>query len=194
MENLRTEIKKFVERLSMDEIKERLVEYMAKERCATIFPVALSVKNVHHKGTCSQYNVYLTMNNGAEVEVKFPDRPSRLIYIYTLLHPEGFQRRMLEKNNYKELADLFIQLFATIPDKLFYKSVKKDFNHYVNDAIAKSRRAIRAAVQEALLKNQPHSELWNDIEIANPSDHNGRTVIPFAKDRERVIVDEKLSA
>ena len=194
MENLRTQLMNFVEGLSADEMKERLVEYMAKEHSATILPVSVCVKNEHHKGTCSQFNVYLTTNNGAEVEVKFPDRPSRLIYIYTLLHPEGFQRRMLERNNYKGLADLFVQLFAKNPEKSFYNSLKKDFNHYVNDAIAKSRRAIREAVKEALFRNQPHSELWNDIEIANPSEHNGRTVIPFAKDRGRVIVDAKLSA
>ena len=139
-------ITNLIESMTVDEMKERLAQYM----------------------------------HGSEVEVKFTDRPSKLIYIYTLLHPQGFQRRSLTVNNYKPLRELFTKIYF-MSDETLLKAVEGRFNTYYNQAVAQSRVAIRKAIG--------HVE---DFEIAIPQRNLGRTVINHAAKGGTVIIDNSL--
>ena len=100
-------IKEIIELMTTDEMKQCLAEYMAADQKLAPRPVAIEVRLSDINNVRCRYDVLLIAENGRETEVKFRDRYSRLIYIYTLLHPQGYQRRMAAANNYKELQQLY---------------------------------------------------------------------------------------
>ena len=69
------------------EIRQRLAEYMESD--ITLMPRLVAVEVRLSGGTSSRcrYDVLLIDEEGGETSVKFRDRCSRLMYIYTLLHP-----------------------------------------------------------------------------------------------------------
>ena len=120
------------------------------------------------------------MADDSEVKVKFTDRPSKLIYIYTLLHPEGFQRRSLADNNYRPLRELFCKLYF-MSDEVLLKAVEGNFDQYISQAVAQSRVSIRKAIGHV-----------KDFEIDLPQRNSGRTVINHAAKGGIVIIDNSL--
>ena len=80
-------IEKMIEAMTTDEMKQRLAQHMAADQQIAPCPVAIEVR-LSHNYKC-RYNVLLIAENGQETEVHFRDRYSRLIYIYTLLHPQS---------------------------------------------------------------------------------------------------------
>ena len=96
-------IEKMIEAMTTDEMKQRLAEYMAADQQLAPRPVAVEVRPSNINNVRCRYDVLLIAENGQEAEVKFRDRYSRLVYIYTLLHPQGYQRRLAAANNYRRL-------------------------------------------------------------------------------------------
>lgn len=184
--------------LSEDKQRTCINELLSECNSNTLIPipVSISVRSEHRKGTTMFYGVYLQMNNGEEVKVDFESRSSQLMYVYTLLHPNGFQRRVLEKNDYKELANLFCVLFGTAPDtflrSLKHKKSQKELDHFFSHAISRSRAAIKKVMEKAIRYSVSHQGAWNDMFIDNPHHNNGRTVIPFAVNQEKIFIDAKL--
>ena len=77
------EIKKTIDAMTTDEMKQRLTEYMAADQQLIPRPVAVEVRpSVANSSRC-RYDVLFINENGQETEVKFHDRYSRLLYIYT---------------------------------------------------------------------------------------------------------------
>ena len=89
-----TDIQTKIDSMSLDEIKQRLAAYMAADEQLAPRPVAIEVRLSDTGNVRCRYDVLLIAENGQETEVKFRDRCSRLLYIYTLLHPQGYQRRL----------------------------------------------------------------------------------------------------
>ena len=72
-----------IESMSLEEIKQRLAEYMAADKELMPSLVAVEVR-LNQTGTAKcRYGVLLIDEEGGEIEVKFRDRYSRLVYIYT---------------------------------------------------------------------------------------------------------------
>ena len=173
-------ITNLIESMTVDEMKERLAQYMLADETVCSRPIGVEVSLNAVAGRQGRYAVIMLMADGSEVEVKFTDRPSKLIYIYTLLHPQGFQRRSLTVNNYKPLRELFTTIYF-MSDETLLKAVEGRFNTYYNQAVAQSRVAIRKAIG--------HVE---DFEIAIPQRNLGRTVINHAAKGGTVIIDNSL--
>ena len=96
MESMTTQnITRMIDAMSVDELRMRLAAYMMAEQQKALQPIAIEVRLSDILNRGGRYDVFFVMENNEEVEVKFTDRYSRLIYIYTLLHPKGFQRRSL---------------------------------------------------------------------------------------------------
>ena len=141
---------------------------------------AVEVRLSETPGRSGRYEVLLIMQDGSEKVVKFRDRHSRLVYIYTLLHPQGYQRRSLTKNNYRALSELFSKIYYTSAEPLM-KAIGNDFDHYFSQAVAQSRWSVRQAIAHA-----------EDFEIALPQQHGGKTLIGHAANGGHVIIDSSL--
>ena len=97
------------------EIRQRLAEYMESD--ITLMPRLVAVEVRLSGGTSSRcrYDVLLIDEEGGETSVKFRDRCSRLMYIYTLLHPQGYQRtdsealvRTIESTGYNQFVSQYV--------------------------------------------------------------------------------------
>ncbi len=168
--------------MSLDELRQRLAQYMQNDPTQAPRPVAVEVRPSNSSNTRCRYDVLLIADDGQETEVKFRDRYSRLVYIYTLLHPQGYQRRLAAANNYKALRQLFTMLYFKDADALLKTVASAGFDHFCSHYIAQSRNAIRHAT--------PHASYFA---IDRPQSHDGRVLIPFVAQGGTVILDPSLS-
>jgi len=175
------DIKQTIDSMSLDEIKQRLAAYMAADEQLAPRPVAIEVRLSDTGNVRCRYDVLLIAENGQETEVKFRDRCSRLLYIYTLLHPQGYQRRLAAANNYKALRNLYTMLYFRDSDALLKTIDSTDFDHFFSHYVAQSRNAIRQAT--------PHAA---DFAIDRPQSHDGKVLIPFVAQGGTVILDASL--
>jgi len=173
-----TDIQTKIDSMSLDELKQRLAEYMAADQQLAPRPIAVEVRLSNINNVRCRYDVLLIGENGQETEVKFRDRCSRLLYIYTLLHPQGYQRRLAAANNYKALRNLYTMLYFRDSDALLKTIDSTDFNHFFSHYVAQSRNAIRQAT--------PHA---SDFAIDRPQSHDGKVLIPFVAQGGTVILD-----
>lgn len=176
-----TDIQAIIDSMSPEEIRKRLAEYMAADQLLTPSPVAIEVRLSTINNARCRYEVLLIAENGDENEVSFRDRYSRLIYIYTLLHPKGYQRRQAAANNYRELCELFTILYLKDSDALKNTIESTNFDHFFSHYVAQSRNAIRQAT--------PHSA---EFSIDRPQSHGGKVLIPFVEQGGKVILDNSL--
>ena len=173
-------IQEMIDAMSVEEMKNRLADYMIADETICPCPIGVEVRLSENFSRKGRYDVLLIMKDGSEVEVKFRDRHSRLIYIYTLLHPQGFQRRSLETNNYKALKELFSKIYFTTTEPLM-KAIGDKFNQYLSQAISQSRVAVREAAANT-----------KDFESAMPTRNGGKTIIDWAAKGGEVIIDNSL--
>ena len=176
-----TTIMKMLDAMSVEEMKNRLATYMLADENLTTRPAGVEVRLNETANRSGRYQVLILMEDGTEREVKFHDRHSRLVYIYTLLHPEGYQRRSLEKGNYKALRELFSKIYFTSADPLLKSIEGLGFAQYFCQAVAQSRVAVRNAIGKT-----------DSFEIAMPQRHAGKTIIGCASNRECIVIDNSL--
>lgn len=176
-----TDIQSRIDSMSLDEIKQRLAEYMVKDQQITPRPVAVEVRSCSSNGSSCRYQVLLIAEDGQEIEVIFHDRYSRLLYIYTLMHARGYQRRFAAANNFESLRQLYTKLYLKSGNALAKSITAAGYDHFFSNSIARSRKAIRQAT--------PHASLFA---IDRPQSHDGKLLIPFAAQGGRVILDKSL--
>ena len=173
-------ITKMIDAMSVEELKERLAAYMQADMDMPK-PVAIEVRMKENGDARGRYDVLLIMEDGEELEVKFKDRPSRLIYIYTLLHPQGFQRRSLTVDKYRPLRNLYSELYFSTGDAVLKSIDSLTFDQYFNQAVTQARVAIRNTINNS-----------EDFEIARPQQNNGKTIIDFVANGGEVILPPEL--
>lgn len=176
-----TRVMNQVNAMTVDELRTRLAEYMAADEQLQPQPVGVEVRLSNIGGRAGRYDVLLLMDDGTEKEVKFRDRYSRLVYIYTLMHPQGYQRRFLQAADYRELRQLYSQLYFA-PAEPLLKTIGTDFDHFFSQSVAQSRVAIRQADSRA-----------QAFEIASPKQHAGKTLIPAAANIDNILIDNSLA-
>ena len=175
-----TFVKKMLDAMSVEELKNRLAAYMMADENLVSCPIGVEVRLADTLDRSGRYDVLIILEDGSEKEVKFHDRHSRLVYIYTLLHPEGYQRRSLRANNFQALRELFSKIYFGSAEPLM-KAIGNDFDHYFSQAVAQSRRAIRETIGDS-----------GAFEIALPQRHGGKTLLTFAANGGNVIMDPSL--
>lgn len=163
------------------EIRQRLVEYMESD--VRLMPRLVAVQVRLSSGTSgrNRYEVVLIDEDGGETSVKFRDRYSRLVYIYTLMHPQGFQRRAAAANDYRELRQLYSQLYFADSEALIRTIESTGYDHFVSQYVAQSRKALRQS-----------SPLASPFVIDCPQAHHGKLLIPFVVQGGAVILDASL--
>ena len=177
-------IQKMIDAMTTDEMKQRLAEYMAADQQLAPRPIAVEVRLSNINNVRCRYDVLLIAENGQETEVKFRDRYSRLVYIYTLLHPQGYQRRQVAAHDYRELCHLYSMLYFRDSDALLKTIESTDTKrpgHFLCQYITQSRRAIRQT-----------SPLAEPFAIDRPQLHNGKVLIPFVANGGNAIIDASL--
>lgn len=176
-----SDIMMMLDAMSVEELKNRLAAYMLADMQLAKKPVGIEVRLSETPDRGGRYDVLLITADGEEKEVMFTDRPSRLVYIYTLMHPEGFQRRSLTANNYHKLCELYSKLYFVGAEPILKSIDKLGFDQYFNQAVAQARAAIRRTIGPS-----------EDFEIARPQRHGGRTLVTFAANGGNVIIDNSL--
>ncbi len=174
-------IERMIEAMTTDEMKQRLAEYMAADLQLIPRPIAIEVRPTDINNVRCRYDVLLIDENGQETAVKFRDRYSRLVYVYTLLHPKGYQRRLAATNNYKALRQLYTMLYFKDSNALVKTIESTGFDHFFSQYVAQSRNAIRQAT--------PHA---SNFAIDRPQSNDGKVLIPFVAQGGTVILDNSL--
>ena len=164
------------------EMRQRLAEYMESDINLMPRLVAVEVRLCSEASAKHRYDVVLVDDEGGETIVKFRDRCSRLIYIYTLLHPQGYQRRAVAANGYQELRQLFSQLYFADSEALVRTIESTGYDHFVSQYVAQARKAVRQS-----------SPLASSFAIDYPQAHHGKLLIPFVAQGGTVILDASLS-
>ena len=179
---MKTKIDDIIDSLGIEELKARLSAYMKNDTSLMPHPIAVEVRLSNINNTKCRYDVLLIYEDGKETEVKFRDRYSRLIYIYTLMHPQGYQRRQAATNSYKTLRQLYTMLYFKDGNALVKTVESTGFDHFFSHYIAQSRNAIRQATPYA-----------SDFAIDRPQSHDGKVLIPFATNGGTIILDASFS-
>ena len=174
-------IREQIEKMTVEELRAHLTKYMTNDISLLPPIVAIEVRPSSINNVRCRYDVLLITENGQEPEVKFRDRYSRLVYIFTLLHPQGYQRRLAAANNYKALRQLYTMLYVKESNALIKTINSTDFDHFFSHYIAQSRNAIRQATVHA-----------SDFAIDRPQSHDGKVLIPFVAQGGTVILDNSL--
>ena len=178
-------IQEAIQQMSVEEMKEKLAAYMAVDKEWAPKPVAIEVRHRDRDDIVGAniFDVIVLKDDDTEEVIKFGDRYSKLIYIYTLMHPKGYQRRCLNnrERNFPELTSLYQTIFMADPDRLVNYAAQK-FDHMMNMAISFIRKAFR---------NKTGLE---QLSIGNPRQYNGRVVIPAVFDGLKVILDSQLES
>ena len=172
MTTIPTFIHEMLDAMNVEELKNRLAAYMMADENLVSRPIGVEVRLADTLDRSGRYDVLIVLEDGSEKEVKFHDRHSRLVYIYTLLHPQGYQRRSLRTNNFQALRELFSRIYFESPEPLM-KAIGNNFDQYFSQAVAQSRRAIRET-------------------IALPQRHGGKTLVSCAANGGHVIIDSSL--
>ncbi len=178
-----SKIQNAIQQMSVEEMQQRLAEYMAADKKWAPKPVAIEVRHRDIKDISGTniYDVIVLKDDNTEEVIKFEDRYSKLIYIYTLLHPKGYQRRSLNKpeKDFPELACLYRAIFMADPDRMIAYTAK-DFDHMMSMAVAFVRKVIAKMIG------------CEELTIGNPRQYSGRTVIPAVYNGLEVIIDSQL--
>lgn len=178
-----SKIQDAIQQMSVEEMQQRLAEYMAADKEWAPKPVAIEVRHRDIKDISGTniYDVIVLKDDNTEEVIRFEDRYSKLIYIYTLLHPKGYQRRSLNKpaKEFPELASLYRAIFMADPGRMI-ACTAKDFDHMMSMAIAFVRKAIDKMIG------------CEELTIGNPRQYSGRTVIPAVYNGLEVIIDSQL--
>ena len=178
-----SKIQEAIQQMSVEEMQQRLAEYMTADKKWAPKPIAIEVRHRDVKDISGTniYDVIVLKDDNTEEVIKFEDRYSKLIYIYTLLHPKGYQRRSLNKpgQSFPELASLYRAIFMSDPKRMI-AAAEKDFNHMMSMAVAFVRKAIDKMIG------------CEELTIGNPRQYYGRTVIPAVHDGLEVIIDSQL--
>jgi len=174
------EITQMINTMSVDELKQRLTDYITNDPQLMPQTIAIEVRMCNKINASCRYEVVLVNEDGAETIVKFRDRYARLMYIYTLMHPKGYQRYTAEANDFKTMRALYSMLYFRDGDNLL-KTANKNREHFFNHYVAQARNAIRQATTAA-----------DRVMIAPPQQHNGKLLIPFVAEGGQVIIDETL--
>ena len=170
-----------VQTMTIDELRTRLVYYMNNDLRLLPRLVAIEVRARQTGDTRCRYDVLLIDEEGGETPVKFPDRGSRLLYVYTLLRPQGYQRRTAEADDCHALRQLYSQLYFKEGADLLKTIASTGFDHFFSQCVAQSRKALREA-----------SPLAADFAIDRPQAHGGKVLIPFVARGGNVIIDASL--
>ena len=180
MTTIPTFIHEMLDAMNVEELKNRLAAYMMADENLVSRPIGVEVRLADTFNRSGRYDVLIVLEDGSEKEVKFHDRHSRLVYIYTLLHPQGYQRRSLIANNFQALRDLFSRLYFGSAEPLL-RAIGDNFDQYFSQAVAQSRRAIRETIGAS-----------EQFEIALPQRHGGKTLVSCAANGGHVIIDSSL--
>lgn len=177
-------IQEQIEKMTVEELRARLTKYMENDPKLKPPLVAVEVRMRADYNARCRYDVLLIDENGRETPVVFRDRYSRLLYIYSLLHPQGYQRRQASANNYRALCHLYNVLYFRDSDALLKTIESTDVKkpgHFFSQYVAQSRNAVRQA-----------SPLAESFAIDHPQSHNGKLIIPFVSHGGTVILDASL--
>ena len=181
-----SKIQEAIQKMTVEEMKQRLAAYMAADKEWAPKPVAIEVRyrDQNAIGGSNKYDVIVLKDDDTEEVIQFGDRYSKLIYIYTLMHPKGYQRRILNKRerNFPELTSLYQNIYSMADTERLVKQATKNFDHVMNMAISFIRKAF---------KNKIGLE---ELSIGNPREYNGMVVIPAVYDGLEVILDSELAA
>ena len=180
-----SKISEAIQQMSVEEMQQRLAAYMTADKEWAPKPVAIEVRHRDIKDISGSniYDVVVLKDDNTEETINFDDRYSKLIYVYTLMHPKGYQRRSLDKREtgYPELANLYNALFMASPERMV-RYADQDFNHMMSMAVSFIRKALKGIIG------------CESLSIGNPRQHNGRTVIPAVHDGLEVIIDSQLTS
>jgi len=180
-----SKIQEAIQQMSVEEMRQRLAEYMAADKEWAPRPIAIEVRHRDIKDISGTniYDVIVLKDDDTEEVIKFEDRYSKLIYIYTLLHPKGYQRRSLNKPEkaFSELSSLYRAIFMANPDRMIAYTAK-DFDHMMSMAVSFIRKAIGKMIG------------CEELTIGNPRQYYGRTVIPAVYNGLEVFIDSQLQS
>lgn len=139
--------------------------------------IKISIYNSPFKsyGVNGSYAIVVDDGNGSRYELHFAERPAKVLYMFALRHPEGFQRRLLARDNYAELLDICRQIYGTGIALRTSKRLASNFDRFVSQGMAALRRGIAASTTDNVV-------LAKGLSLVDPRSTGGLVYIPFLKE------------
>lgn len=120
------------------------------------------------------YAIFVSDGKGSSYELKFSERPAKVLYLFAMRHSNGFQRRALSRDNYRELLDIYFHVYGLNGADRAKVRLNSNFDRFVSQGMAALRRGIAASIPN-------NKKLVEGLTVADPRSTGGLVYIPFVK-------------
>lgn len=136
--------------------------------------ISVTANSTHRYGVRGYYAIFVSDGKGSSYELKFSERPAKVLYLFAMRHSNGFQRRALSRDNYRELLDIYFHVYGLNGADRAKVRLNSNFDRFVSQGMAALRRSIAASIPN-------NKKLVEGLTVADPRSTGGLVYIPFVK-------------
>ena len=136
--------------------------------------ISVTANSTRRYGVRGYYAIFVSDGKGSSYELKFSERPAKVLYLFAMRHSNGFQRRALSRDNYRELLDIYFHVYGLNGADRAKVRLNSNFDRFVSQGMAALRRDIAASIPN-------NKKLVEGLTVADPRSTGGLVYIPFVK-------------
>lgn len=136
--------------------------------------ISVTANSTRRYGVRGYYAIFVSDGKGSSYELKFSERPAKVLYLFAMRHSNGFQRRALSRDNYRELLDIYFHVYGLNGADRAKVRLNSNFDRFVSQGMAALRRSIAASIPN-------NKKLVEGLTVADPRSTGGLVYIPFVK-------------
>ena len=136
--------------------------------------ISVTANSTRRYGVRGYYAIFVSDGKGSSYELKFSERPAKVLYLFAMRHSNGFQRRALSRDNYRELLDIYFHVYGLNGADRAKVRLNSNFDRFVSQGMAALRRGIAASIPN-------NKKLVEGLTVADPRSTGGLVYIPFVK-------------
>lgn len=137
--------------------------------------ISVTANSTRRYGVRGYYAIFVSDSKGSSYELKFSERPAKVLYLFAMSHSNGFQRRALSRDNYRELLDIYFHVYGFNAVKRAEKRLNTNFDRFVSQGMSALRRSIAASIPS-------DKSLVEGLTLSDPRSTGGLVYIPFVKE------------
>lgn len=136
--------------------------------------ISVTANSTRRYGVRGYYAIFVSDGKGSSYELKFSERPAKVLYLFAMRHSNGFQRRALSRDNYRELLDIYFHVYGLNGADRAKVRLNSNFDRFVSQGMAALRRDVAASIPN-------NKKLVEGLTVADPRSTGGLVYIPFVK-------------
>lgn len=136
--------------------------------------ISVTANSTRRYGVRGYYAIFVSDGKDSSYELKFSERPAKVLYLFAMRHSNGFQRRALSRDNYRELLDIYFHVYGLNGADRAKVRLNSNFDRFVSQGMAALRRGIAASIPN-------NKKLVEGLTVSDPRSTGGLVYIPFVK-------------